>query len=159
MTNHTHPLDDRNPAHRITTDPAEKPHAYAVSLEISMKRENTRCTTRLSLSLPARITWKDRLGATHIATVVTRNVSEFGVYVECLSPVSIPLYRLVQFQLEQGRLPDLLPSSLRRARIPAAVYRVSQTLESGRWGLALRLIVEPRHALATSPDNVQVLAS
>jgi hypothetical protein len=124
-----------------------------------MKRENTRSTKRLSLSLPARITWKDRRGATHIATVVTRNVSEFGVYVECISPVSIPLYRLVQFQLEQGRPPDSLPRSLRRGRIPAAVYRVSRTLESGHWGLALRLMVEPRYTRAGSSHSVRVLAS
>ena len=51
--------------------------------------------------LPARLTWKDQRGTTRFASVVTRNVSEFGVYVECQSPVSIPLFRLVQFQLER----------------------------------------------------------
>ncbi len=62
------------------------------------------------VTLPARLTWKDQRGATRFATVVTRNVSDYGVYVECQSPVSIPLFRLVQFQLERdARESDALP--------------------------------------------------
>ena len=59
------------------------------------------------------------------ATVMTRNVSELGVFVECQSAVSIPLYRLVQFQLERDvRESDELPESLRQGRILSAVYRI-----------------------------------
>ena len=78
------------------------------------------------MTLPARLTWKDQRGATRFATVVTRNVSEFGVYVECQSPVSIPLYRLVQFQLERDATEsDALPGALQSGRVLGAVYRVS----------------------------------
>src|SRR5580704_9830373 len=84
-----------------------------------------RAAERRAISLPARLTWKDQRGTTRFATVVTRNVSEFGVYVECQSAVSIPLYRLVQFQLERDvREADRLPEALRQGRILSAVYRI-----------------------------------
>ena len=87
---------------------------------------------RQKISLPARLTWKDQRGATRFASVVTRNVSEYGVYVECQSAVSIPLFRLVQFQLERdARDVDALPRSLRQGRILSAVYRVQPCLASG----------------------------
>lgn len=98
------------------------------------------------MSLPARLTWKDQRGATRFATAVTRNVSEHGVYVECASAVSIPLFRLVQFQFEREiRESDALPDSLRLGRILSAVYRVSPAKTmGGPQGLALRLMVEPK---------------
>lgn len=107
---------------------------------------NQRTSERHEMSLPARLTWKDHRGATRFATVVTRNVSELGVYVECQAAVSIPLYRLVQFQLERDvRDADRLPESLRQGRILSAVYRVSPATASGiRQRLALRLMVDPR---------------
>ena len=75
---------------------------------------NKRTADRRSVSLPARLTWKDQRGTTRFASVITRNVSEFGVFVECQGTVSIPLYRLVQFQLERDvRESDPLPASLR----------------------------------------------
>jgi len=94
------------------------------------------------------------------AAVVTRNVSEFGVYVECCSPVSIPLYRLVQFQLERdARDSDALPRCL-NGRVLSAVYRVTPPSTSTRQGLALRLMVEPRRAVTSvSANTAQVLAS
>ena len=49
--------------------------------------KNMRSVERRSVALPARLTWKDQRGATRFATVVARNVSDFGVYVECQSPV------------------------------------------------------------------------
>src|ERR1041385_6956709 len=64
---------------------------------------NTRSTERRAVALPARLTWKDQRGATRFATVVARNVSDFGVYVECHSPVTIPLYRLGQVPFERER--------------------------------------------------------
>jgi hypothetical protein len=97
------------------------------------------------------LTWKDQYGATRFASVVTKNVSDFGVYVECLSPVSIPLYRLVHFQLEREvRDADGLPQSLRQGRALSAVYRVNPPKPSGaRQGLALRLMVDPRRLVVT----------
>jgi len=68
-----------------------------------------------------------------------------GVYVECENAVSIPLYRLVQFQLErEARDGDVLPASLRHGRVLSAVYRVSPVSKSNPQGFALRLMVDPR---------------
>jgi hypothetical protein len=106
---------------------------------------NQRTAERRAITLPARLTWKDQRGTTRFATVVTRDVSDFGVYVECQSPVSIPLYRLVQFQLERDvREGDALPRSLQQGRILSAVYRVSPPSSSKPQGLALRLMVDPK---------------
>jgi hypothetical protein len=106
---------------------------------------NQRAVERRAVSLPARLTWKDQRGTTRFATVVTRDVSDFGVYVECQSPVSIPLYRLVQFQLERDvRDGDALPRALQQGRILSAVYRVTPPSSSKPQGLALRLMVDPK---------------
>jgi len=108
--------------------------------------KNQRSTERQSVALPARLTWKDQRGATRFTTVVARNVSDFGVYVECHSPVAIPLYRLVQFQLErEARESDALPDALKQGRVLSAVYRVSAPTPAGKpQGLALRLMVDPK---------------
>jgi hypothetical protein len=107
---------------------------------------NKRTAERRSVSLPARLTWKDQRGTTRFASVIARNVSELGVFVECQGTVSIPLYRLVQFQLERDtRDSDPLPVSLRSGRILSAVYRVTAPgANGGRQGLALRLLVDPK---------------
>jgi hypothetical protein len=113
---------------------------------------NQRTTERRAVALPARLTWKDQRGTTRFATVVARNVSDFGVYVECQSPVSIPLYRLVQFQLERDvRDGDALPGAL-HGRVLSAVYRVIPPSASQPQGLALRLMVDPkRHVVPMEP--------
>jgi hypothetical protein len=113
---------------------------------------NTRSAERRAICLPARLTWKDQRGATRFATVVTRDVSEFGVFVECHSPVSIPLYRLVQFQLERdARDSDALPSTLQQGRVLSAVYRVTPPSASQPQGIALRLMVDPKQRAAVEP--------
>jgi hypothetical protein len=119
--------------------------------ELSSNRgSENRSAERRAIALPARLTWKDQRGTTRFASVVTQNVSEFGVYVECQSAVSIPMYRLVQFQLEREvRDAELVPSSLRQGRILSAVYRVSPANRSGKLqGLALRLMVDPKRRIA-----------
>lgn len=106
---------------------------------------NKRGRERRVVALPARLTWKDRRGTTRFATVVARNVSDCGVYVECQSLVSIPLFRLVQFQLERDvRDSDRLPDALSQGRVLSAVYRVSPPSASRPQGLALRLMIDPR---------------
>ena len=112
--------------------------------------DNKRAAMRHPLTLPARLTWKDHRGATRFASVVTRDVSDHGVYVECQSAVSIPLFRLVQFQIEREvRESHTLPEALRQGRILSAVYRVSPPNSSGTLqGLALRLMVDPRRHAA-----------
>jgi hypothetical protein len=81
---------------------------------------------------------------------VARNISDTGVYVECQSAFSIPLFRLVQLQLEREvRDADGLPYALRQGRILTAVYRVSPATSQGQpQGLALRLMVDPRRVTA-----------
>jgi len=110
--------------------------------------DEKRSSQRRTVAVPARLTWKDQRGTTRFASVVTRDVSHSGVYVECQSAVSIPLYRLVQFQLErEAREAEALPESVRQGRVLSAVYRVSPATRSGRpQGLALRLMVDPRRA-------------
>ncbi len=105
-----------------------------------------RMAERRAVAFPARLTWKDQRGATRFASVVMRNVSDFGVYVECHSIVSIPLYRLVQFQLErEARESDAVPETLKQGRVWSAVYRVSAPTPAGKpQGLALRLMVDPK---------------
>ena len=107
---------------------------------------HTRLTDRRAVAMPARLMWRDQRGTERFASVVARNVSEHGVYVECRSAVSIPMYRLVQFQLErEAREGDVLPEALRRGRVLSAVYRVTPATAAGSpQGLALRLMVEPR---------------
>lgn len=115
--------------------------------------DQKRTTPRQTVAIPARLTWKDQRGATRFASVVARNVSEFGVYVECQSPIAISRFRLVQFQLERDvREADGVPASLRQGRTLSAVYRVSPPNRSGQLqGLALRLMVSPtRQRQATS---------
>ncbi len=106
---------------------------------------NKRSAERRVVALPARLTWKDQRGTTRFASVVARNVSDFGVYVECQSPVSIPLFRLVQFQLERdNRDGARLPDTLQQGRVLSAVYRVSPPSASHPQGLALRLMIDPK---------------
>ena len=109
--------------------------------------QDKRNAERRALHVPARLTWKDQRGATRFASVMTHNISEFGVYVECQAPVSIPLFRLVQLQLEPGaRQAAALPAALQQGRVLSAVYRVSPPRSSHLQGLALRLMVDPRRA-------------
>jgi hypothetical protein len=106
---------------------------------------NRRARERQVIAVPARLAWKDQRGISRFASVVTRDVSESGVFIECRSSWPIPLYRLVQFQVEPtaARWHDL-PDSLRQGRILSAVYRVSHDMKAGRYTVALRLMVEPR---------------
>lgn len=117
--------------------------------------DSNRAAERVDVALPARLMWKDQRGTARFATVTTRNVSEFGAYVECQTPLSLPLYRLVQFQLEKDvKAGDQLPATLKQGRLTAAVYRVQQPDARGRGqGLALRLMVEPVRRSATTTQR------
>ena len=109
---------------------------------------------RRAVDLPARLTWKDQRGTTRFASVITRNVSANGVYVECDSPVSIPLYRLVQFQLERDATKNqILPEALQQGRVLSAVYRICPPSPKERQCLALRLMVDPRRNAVTEPQR------
>ena len=110
--------------------------------------------------LPGRITWKDSRGTARFASVVTRDISESGVYIEWHEPAAIPMYRLVTFQIEHN-LRDLqgLPPALRSGRVLSAVYRhgAFQRSTGTPDGYGLRMLIEP----ATTPaalDRVQTTA-
>ena len=130
---------------------------------LSRPTRNQRASNRINVMLPARLTWKDQRGSTRFASVITRDVSEFGVFVECQSPISITQFRLVQFQLERDvRDIDGLPDSLRQGRLLSAVYRVHPPTRSGaRQGLALRLMVDPkrRQQAATEEAAIRLVAA
>jgi hypothetical protein len=83
--------------------------------------------------------------------VVTRDVSDYGVSVDCVDGSAIPLYRLAYVQLDQGvrHGPDALPDAL-RTPVLSAVYRVGpcQQATGTPASYALRLLVEP---VATRP--------
>jgi len=113
---------------------------------------NKRGLERRPFALAARLAWTDQRGINRFASVVTRDISDCGVYVECRTPMSIPLYRLVQFQLEPSLRTTLdLPEVLRRGRVLSAVYRVSHPSKTKPAGFALRLMVEPkRRPMVTS---------
>jgi hypothetical protein len=133
---------------------------YTLTDKSSLKRNaELRGAERRDVTVPARLTWKDQRGATRFATVLVRNVSDCGVYVECKSPVSIPLFRLVQFQLERDvRASDTLPGTLQGGRVLGAVYRVSPPKGSQPQGLALRLMIDPRRMVATEVERTRATA-
>lgn len=99
------------------------------------------------MAVQGHLTWRDSRGATRFVTVVTRDVSDYGAFVECESPATIPLYRLVTLQLE-GRIGEAasVPHELRVGKVQCAVYRcVAADSDRGRrQGYALRLLIEPR---------------
>ncbi len=121
-------------------------------------RSDKRTSERRHLEVPGQIVWKDARGTTKFASVVTRNVSEHGVAVECLNGAAIPLYRLVYFQVDRDarNLSDL-PVALRKPNVLSAIFRVGpysqQTGSPSEY--ALRLLVEPAHQAAspTVPDS------
>jgi len=101
--------------------------------------------------VPGRLTWRDASGTLRFATVMTRDISDVDAFVECEMPASIPLYRLVHFQIERpARDCDDLPSALQQGKVLSAVYRVGPYKSSTGTpqGYALRLLVDPREATA-----------
>ena len=71
-------------------------------LQRVLRGRDSRQANRLPVSLAARITWKDASGAVRFASVVTKDVSDAGVFVECDAAAAIPLYRLVHLQIERS---------------------------------------------------------
>ena len=101
---------------------------------------------RRQLRVQGRLTWRDANGAVRFVSVMTCDVSDVDVYVECQTPTSIPLYRLVHFQIERAaREHAALPSALRQGKVLSAVYRVGlfRATTGTPHGYALRLLIEP----------------
>jgi hypothetical protein len=109
-------------------------------------RSEKRTSERRSLAVPGQIVWKDARGNTKLTEVVTRDVSEHGVAVECLNGAAIPLYRLVYFQVARdARQSADLPAALKKPNVLSAIFRIGE--DNQRTGApaeyALRLLVEP----------------
>ena len=108
---------------------------------------------RRKVRVAGRLTWRDASGALRFVSVVTRDVSDVDAFVECQAPTSIPLYRLVHFQIERtGRDCSELPSVLQRGKVLSAVYRVGpyKSTTGTPQGYALRLLIEPGSTAAAS---------
>jgi hypothetical protein len=115
-------------------------------------RSEKRTSERRPLAVPGQIVWKDARGNTKLTAVVTRDVSEHGVSVECLNGAAIPLYRLVYFQVDRdARHRPGLPAALTKANVLSAIFRVgSDNQATGAPAeYALRLLVEPARAAQT----------
>jgi hypothetical protein len=117
---------------------------------------------RLRLSVPGQIIWKDARGTTRLASVVTRDVSEHGVSVECTGGTPIPLFRLVYFQVDrEARHRRDLPAALRQASVLSAIFRVGPFSDATgtptEYGL--RLLVEPDRASAAPAPRWQAPSS
>ena len=124
-----------------------------ISRQSSSDSRRSRIGNRRKVSVPARLTWRDASGTLRFVSVMTRDVSDVDVFVECQVPASIPLYRLVHFQIERGaRECDELPASLRNGKVLSAVYRVGAYRASTGTphGYALRLLVEPARATSST---------
>lgn len=114
-----------------------------------------------TVALPARLTWKDQTGATRVASVMTRDVSDDSVFVECESRTTIPLYRLVHLQIEQaaqGR--EGLPAPLRGGRVLSAVWHVGPTCPStgAPRGYRLRILADPGRGMDIRPAAPHLMA-
>ena len=133
-----------------------------LSIAATQAMVTPRRSQRRSMTLPGRVTWKDSRGTMRFASVVTRDVSETGIFIEWSESTSIPLYRLVTFQLERdARHIDGLPQVLRTGKVLSAVYRAGEFRKSTgtREGYGLRLLVDPlMRANSSTQDTVEATA-
>jgi hypothetical protein len=104
--------------------------------------------------VPGRIVWQDRHGVMRTARVVTRDIAEHGVFIECFGGLPIPPYRLVDLSLEpRKRVRDELPAVLCEPTVRSFVHRVGPVQpDTGRpTGYALRLLVDPHGGVERTP--------
>lgn len=109
-------------------------------------RDDNRASERRRVMVPGQIVWKDAKGATRMVPVRTRDVSDEGVSVECTMATTIPLFRLVFFQVDRSvrNCPDL-PATLRKNNVLSAIFRVGESspVTGAPTEYALRLLVDP----------------
>jgi hypothetical protein len=121
-----------------------------------------RVGNRRRVQLKGRLTWRDAGGVLRFASVTTQDVSDLDAFVECQAPASIPLYRLVHFQLERaGQDWSQAPAALQQGKILSAVYRVGPRRASTGTpqGYALRLLVDPNSATAPGRRQMALAAA
>jgi uncharacterized protein (UPF0248 family) len=117
-------------------------------------RIDKRVSERHRLAVRGQIVWKDARGNTKLAEVVTRDISETGVSVECLNGSAIPLYRLVYFQVARDvRHSPELPPVLRKSNVLSAIFRVGADNQAtgAPSEYALRFLVEPARVVEAVP--------
>ena len=120
-----------------------------------------RIGSRRRVAVPGRLTWRDATGTLRFTSVVTRDISESDAFVECQMPASIPLYRIVHFQVERSAQDRTdLPAVLRRGKLLSAVYRVGPYAPATGTpqGYAIRLLSEPASAAQSARDVEQRIA-
>ena len=117
---------------------------------VSDHRPQTGCRPRIGdrrkVQVQGRLIWRDARGGLRFVSVVTRDVSDLDAFVECQAPTSIPLYRLVHFQIERtGQACEELPAVLKHGKVLSAVYRIGpyRAATGTPQGYALRLLIEP----------------
>ncbi len=118
-----------------------------------------RIGNRRRVNVPGRLTWRDSSGTLRFVSVTTRDLSDLDVFVECDRPASIPLYRLVHFQVEApARAGRTSRKRLQRGKVLSAVYRVGPYMSATGTpqGYALRLMVEPKRASAERREPLAV---
>src|SRR3954469_15776737 len=116
-------------------------------------RSDKRVAERRRIAVPGQIVWKDAKGTTRMAAVVTRDVSEHGVSVDCLGGMPIPLFRLVYFQVDREARNRLdLPAALRKSNVLSAIFRVGPCRQAtgAPSEYALRMLVEPERVAPTA---------
>ena len=121
-----------------------------------------RIGNRRKLCVPGRLTWRDASGALRFVSVITRDISDVDAFVECQVPTSIPLYRLVHFQIERtGRDTADLPAVLQQGKVLSAVYRVGpyRPATGTPHGYALRLLIDPARTAAPQPRPAVAVAN
>jgi len=139
-----------------------RPVAVGPGPEVSSEQ---RLSDRQALDISGRVVWKDSRGTTRFNSVVIRDVSETGAYIESVSGSAIPIYRLVTLQAERSERTDVLPAMFRHGKVLSAVYRIGPTRSATGTpeGYGLRLLVEPRRrvsaAPAPAPRTVMALAT
>src|SRR5215212_10228953 len=119
-----------------------------------------RIGNRNKVRVAGRLTWRDATGTLRFVSVMTRDVSDVDAFVECQVPASIPLYRLVHFQIERpARDLSDLPTALQHGKVLSAVYRVGpyRSATGTPQGYALRLLVDPVRS-ASSVSTVSTIA-
>lgn len=92
---------------------------------------------------------------------MTRDVSDVDAFVECEMPATIPLYRLVHFQIERPvrEAQHDLPAVLQQGKVLSAIYRIGPYKSSSGTpqGYAIRLLVEPkRKGISSSCEPLAV---
>lgn len=126
--------------------------------QVGVRSDEKRSADRRAVAVPGRIIWKDRNGTTRMASVMTRDVSEQGVLLDCVSSCTIPLFRLVDLHVDRAaRSRPELPAALKRPQVLAAVYRVgpySQVTGTPQ-SYALRLLVTPERRTDASTDRIE----